>query len=97
MEIHFEESISKKTLEDHADVSSDLKSKLATFITDFGSEDSADGASLTHYNALQASRIYQDVLLSDKTYQVAVPGRWGGTVVFLSFVYPRQTILLSRP
>lgn len=46
------------TLEDDADIPSDLKSKLATFITDFGSEDSEDKALLTHCNALQASRIY---------------------------------------
>lgn len=76
-----------QTLADHANdgnnnnqkpLSDDLKSRLATFITDFRSEDSEEPESATHYNAMQASRVYQDILESDKTCQIKLPESWWG-------------------
>ena len=76
-----------KTLADHANdgnnnnqkpLSDDLKSRLATFITDYGSEDREEPKSMTHYNAMQASRVFQDTLKSDKTCQVKLPESWWG-------------------
>jgi hypothetical protein len=76
-----------QTLADHANdginnnqrpLSDDLKYRLATFITDFGSEDSKETESVDHYNAMQASRYYQDILESDKTCQIRLPKSWWG-------------------
>lgn len=76
-----------KTLADHANdgnnnnqkpLTDDLKSRLATFVTDYGSEDSEESKSVTHYNAMQASRVFQDTLKSDKTCQVKLPESWWG-------------------
>lgn len=62
-----------QTLEDHPEVSDQLKANIAEFVTDFGSLESTDDLSHRHYNAVQASRIYQDVLLSDNTCHVRTP------------------------